>query len=213
MKFTKLYEKEQELLSKTNRMANLLVYCHLKDKYAYFKSECYDLERCMAEYLDMSEKTIKRAINDLKEVGLISTTKRGKVNIYSFPVLDEIEGGKPTINKSSIIEQEENQMEKEINNIEPQQEEDTQGNEEVNPIQDLINNDDEFYNVFKNCTDAIAVDRVEKNDKTIRSAQMAKVKLENLFREYNLKYDTQFIEEEIKDKVNSINEIKQYNAA
>ena len=90
--FTKLHKEERELLFKTNSVVAYEVYMHLKDKYNYFKTECYDLGRCISDYLDVPERTIKDAIKRLKTVGLISTTKKGKVNIYSFPILNKIEG-------------------------------------------------------------------------------------------------------------------------
>lgn len=90
--FTKLHKEERELLFKTNSVVAYEVYMHLKDKYSYFKAECYDLTRCISDYLDVPERTIKDAIKRLKTVGLISTTKKGKVNIYSFPILNKIEG-------------------------------------------------------------------------------------------------------------------------
>lgn len=90
--FTKLHKEERELLFKTNSVVAYEVYMHLKDKYSYFKAECYDLTRCISDYLDVPERTIKDAIKRLKTVGLISTTKKGKVNIYNFPILNKIEG-------------------------------------------------------------------------------------------------------------------------
>lgn len=90
--FTKLHKEERDLLFKTNSVVAYEVYMHLKDKYSYFKAECYDLTRCISDYLDVPERTIKDAIKRLKTVGLISTTKKGKVNIYSFPILNKIEG-------------------------------------------------------------------------------------------------------------------------
>lgn len=90
--FTKLHKEERELLFKTNSVVAYEVYMHLKDKYSYFKTECYDLGRCISDYLDVPERTVKDAIKRLKTVGLITTTKRGKVNIYNFPILNKIEG-------------------------------------------------------------------------------------------------------------------------
>jgi hypothetical protein len=90
--FTKLHKEERQLLFKTNSAVAYEVYMHLKDKYSYFKTECYDLRRCIAEYLDIPERTVKDAIKRLKKVGLITTKLNGKVNMYSFPILDKIEG-------------------------------------------------------------------------------------------------------------------------
>ena len=102
MKFTKLYDKERELLRKTNSVASYEVYMHLKNDYSYYKGDCYDLTKCISQYLDIPERTVKDAIKRLKEVGLISTTLRGKVSIYQFPILSQIENG------DVIIQQEDN---------------------------------------------------------------------------------------------------------
>lgn len=90
--FTKVYKEEDEKLRGCSyNVAS--VYFHLKNKRDYFKTDsCYDLTRCISEYMGISEITIKRAIATLKEIGLISTYKKGKVNMYSFPILDKIEG-------------------------------------------------------------------------------------------------------------------------
>ena len=104
--FTKLHKEERQLLFKTNSAVAYEVYMHLKDKYSYFKAECYDLKRCIAEYLDIPERTVKDAIKRLKKVGLITTKLKGKVNMYSFPILDKIEG-KQTIEENIPTEVEE----------------------------------------------------------------------------------------------------------
>lgn len=83
--FTKIYDEERKLLRKANNVNAYEVYMHLKNDNAYFKGEFYDLTRCMMEYLDMSESTLKRALKSLKDVGLIQTKKKGKVNIYTLP--------------------------------------------------------------------------------------------------------------------------------
>lgn len=93
--FTKIYKEEIDLLYETNSMAALKVYTHLKDKYRYFDKDCYDLTRCMSEHLDIKERTIKDVIKRLKEVGLITITKRGKVNVYGFPIVDKLENRVP----------------------------------------------------------------------------------------------------------------------
>lgn len=98
--FTKIYNEEKPLLNKTKSLAAFNVYMHLKDKYNYFKQSVYDYESYMAEYLDMSERTVKDAIKRLKNVGLIETKKEWvytngqpkSINIYSFPIVDKIEG-------------------------------------------------------------------------------------------------------------------------
>lgn len=90
--FTKIYKEERELLWKTNSIAAYEVYMHLKDKYSYFKEDCYDLEKCISTYLDIPHRTVREAIKRLKSVGLVTVTKRGKVNIYGFPIVDKLEG-------------------------------------------------------------------------------------------------------------------------
>ena len=93
--FTKIYDEEDKLLYKTNSVSCYRVYKHLKDKYSYFKEECYDLTKYMSEYLEMPEITIKKAIKKLKEVGLLTVSKKGKVNIYGFPIVDKLENRVP----------------------------------------------------------------------------------------------------------------------
>ena len=83
--FTKIYEKERELLRKANSVSAYEVYFHLKNDNSYFKKEFMDLNRCIAEYLDYSIDTVKRAMAKLKDVGLIQTKKKGKVNYYILP--------------------------------------------------------------------------------------------------------------------------------
>lgn len=96
--FTKVYKEEDvRLRGCSYNVAS--VYFHLKNKRDYFKSKnngsCYDLTKCISEYTGMCEKTIKRAIATLKKLGLISTVLKGKVNHYSFPILDAIENNTP----------------------------------------------------------------------------------------------------------------------
>ena len=101
--FTKLYKEERELLRKINTGAAYEVYMHLKDKYRYYDKDVYSYIKYMAEYLEMSERTIIRAIKKLKEVGLIEC-RRGwskdegapnSCNYYSFPIVDMIEKSEP----------------------------------------------------------------------------------------------------------------------
>lgn len=88
-KFTKIYKTERELLRKTGSVNAYEVYMHLKDSSSYYKGDFYDLTKCVAEYLDMPERSVKDAIKRLKEVGLIEISKRGKVNIYKLPYAQE----------------------------------------------------------------------------------------------------------------------------
>ena len=111
--FTKLYKEERELLRKINTGAAYEVYMHLKDKYRYYNKDVYSYMKCMAEYLEMSEITIKRTIKKLKEVGLIecrrewvkSDTVLKSSNYYSFPIVDMIEKSE---NKEEETPKEEN---------------------------------------------------------------------------------------------------------
>lgn len=97
--FTKLYKEERELLRKINTGAAYEVYMHLKDKYRYYDKDVYSYIKYMAEYLEMSERTIIRAIKKLKEVGLIECRREWSKgegvpkssNYYSFPIVDMIE--------------------------------------------------------------------------------------------------------------------------
>ena len=106
-KFTKVYEEEDARLRGCSyNVAS--VYFHLKNKRDYFKNKnqnngtCYDLTKYISEYTGICEKTVKRAIKTLKEIGLISTVIKGKVNHYSFPVLDAIENGTEIPEKQNI---------------------------------------------------------------------------------------------------------------
>lgn len=83
--FTKIYDKEEELLFQTNSVNAYRVYFHLKKDNSFFKGEFYDLRRCIAEHLNMPERTVKDAIKRLIKVGLIQTKKKGKVNYYILP--------------------------------------------------------------------------------------------------------------------------------
>lgn len=105
MLFTKVYKEEDvRLRGCSYNVAS--VYFHLKNKREYFKSKnngsCYDLTKYISEYTGICEKTVKRAIKTLKEIGLISTVIKGKVNHYSFPVLDAIENGTEIPEKQDI---------------------------------------------------------------------------------------------------------------
>lgn len=88
-KFTKIYESERKLLRKADNAAAYEVYMHLKNDSSYYKGEFYDLTKCIAEYLEISLSTTKRAIKALKEVGLIEVSKKGKVNVYKLPYAQE----------------------------------------------------------------------------------------------------------------------------
>lgn len=85
LRFTKIYDEERRLLRKANNVNAYEVYMHLKNDNSFYKNEFYDLTRCIAEYLDMSYDMVKRAMKKLKDVGLVQTTKKGKVNYYTLP--------------------------------------------------------------------------------------------------------------------------------
>ena len=97
--YTKLYKEEIDLIYKTNSIAALKVYTHLKDKYRYYKQDIYDYMSCMSQSLEMSERTIKDVIKRLKNVGLIECRREWvksdgapkSSNYYSFPIVDMIE--------------------------------------------------------------------------------------------------------------------------
>lgn len=84
-KITILNEKEKELLRATNSVIAYDLYFHLKDDDSFFKGEFYDLRRCIADYLNIPERTVKDVLKRLKDVGLIQTRKQGKVNLYTLP--------------------------------------------------------------------------------------------------------------------------------
>ena len=111
--FTKLYKEERELLRKINTGSAYEVYMHLKDKYRYYNTDVYSYMKCIAEYLEMSEITVKRTIKKLKEVGLIECRREWvksdgvpkSSNYYSFPIVDMIEKSE---NKEEETPKEEN---------------------------------------------------------------------------------------------------------
>lgn len=84
-KFTKIYDTESEKLFKTNSVSAFKIYFHLKNDSSYFKGEFYDLTRCIGEYLNIPERTVKDGIKRLIEVGLVEVKKKGKVNYYTLP--------------------------------------------------------------------------------------------------------------------------------
>lgn len=105
MLFTKVYKEEDvRLRGCSYNVAS--IYFHLKNKREYFKSKnngsCYDLTKYISEYTGIPQITVKRAIKTLKEIGLISTVIKGKVNHYSFPVLDAIENSTEIPEKQDI---------------------------------------------------------------------------------------------------------------
>ena len=139
--FTKLYKEERELLRKINTGAAYEVYMHLKDKYRYYNKDVYSYMKCIAEYLKMSEITVKRTVKKLKEVGLIecrrewvkSDTVLKSSNYYSFPIVDMIE-------KSEHKEKETPKEENNNTELQPNTEFDTEA--KISPNEpDLATND------------------------------------------------------------------------
>lgn len=111
-KYVKIYDKERELLFKTNSVTAYEVYFHLKGDNSYFKKEFMDLTRCIAEYLNIKERTVKDVIKRLIKVGLVQVKKKGKVNYYTLPY-DNIETintgkhGETNRNEETVIQHEE----------------------------------------------------------------------------------------------------------
>lgn len=139
--FTKIYDKEEELLFQTNSINAYRVYIHLKKDNSFFKKEFMDLRRCIADYLNMPERTVKDAIKRLIKVGLIQTKKKGKVNYYILPYDSQ---NKPIICKEDErkpdVQKEEQQTEQECPTvhtepiISPIYEEVEQSNRETNSV-------------------------------------------------------------------------------
>lgn len=140
MLFTKVYKEEDvRLRGCSYNVAS--VYFHLKNKRDYFKSKnngsCYDLTKHISKNTGMCERTIKRAIATLRELGLISTTLKGKVNHYSFPILDAIENNTPIEEVVKDIPSKPNKKEIEPNPYIEQNIEDN--NDKENNIEDMGN--------------------------------------------------------------------------
>ena len=105
-RFTKIYDKERELLYKTNSVTAYEVYFHLKGDNSYFKKEFMDLRRCIAAYLNIPERTVKDALQRLIKVGLIKTNKRGKVNYYTLPYDTDIKENRKEDEKKPDVQTE-----------------------------------------------------------------------------------------------------------
>lgn len=87
----RLKDKERELYEQLTG-AQKKVYLHLRNDRFHFKNiEFYDKQKMIAEYLDISEKTVKRAIKRLQEIGLLNVSKKWKVNKYTLPCYDNLE--------------------------------------------------------------------------------------------------------------------------
>lgn len=139
MLFTKVYKEEDvRLRGCSYNVAS--VYFHLKNKRDYFKSKnngtCYDLTKCISEYTEIPEVTVKRAIATLKKLGLISTVLKGKVNHYSFPILDAIENNIPI---EEVIKDIPSKTEKKQIEPKPYIEQNIEVNNEKKDIEDMGN--------------------------------------------------------------------------
>lgn len=189
--FTKIYREERELLWQTNSIAAYEVYMHLKDKYSYFKDDCYDLEKCISNYLDIPQRTIKDAIKRLKAVGLVTVTKRGKINVYGFPIVDKLEGKVKEEDMGmclGTIEELENKT------IEIQPDTEYVVKEEIEPENDNFSDKtydflDEYELIVKNCIRTLA-----SSDNEIWK-KSAKIKLINTLDDAGIKNGSREFEE------------------
>lgn len=189
--FTKIYGEERELLWQTNSIAAYEVYMHLKDKYSYFKDDCYDLEKCISNYLDIPHRTIKDAIKRLKAVGLVTVTKKGKVNVYGFPIVNKLEGKVKEEDMGmclGTIEELENKT------IEIQPDTEHVVKEEIEPENDNFSDKtydflDEYELIVKNCIRTLA-----SSDNEIWK-KSAKIKLINTLDDAGIKNGSREFEE------------------
>lgn len=86
-----LTDKEQELYNQLTT-SQKRVYLHLRSDRFHFKStDFFDKQTMIAEYLEISEITVKRAIKRLQEIGLLNVSKKWKVNKYTLPCYDNLE--------------------------------------------------------------------------------------------------------------------------
>lgn len=144
-RFTKIYDKERELLFKTNSVTAYEVYFHLKGDNSYFKKEFMDLRRCIAAYLNIPERTVKDALQRLVKVGLVKTNKRGKVNYYTLPYDTDIkkdrkEDEQPIIQKTGEEDKEQlNRREEQTGSKESEiLSEETEGGNEEYVVEEYI---------------------------------------------------------------------------
>lgn len=202
--FTKLYKEERELLKQTNSVNCYEVYMHLKDKYNYFNENCYDLTKCISEYLDIPQRSVKDAIKRLKEVGLIKTVKRGKVNIYSFPIINKIEKGIVTIEETTTPPAEE---EKPIIPIEIEKAQDDE--EEMmfatTTVEDVMNNPDLSFLLDENEITledevAIAANRLSNINDVAQYYKEMNSTVTKLHIKYNV--SKKYVDEMINNKIN-----------
>lgn len=213
--FTKIYREERELLRKINTGAAYEVYMHLKDKYNYFKQDVYDYIGFIAEHLEMSERTIIRTIKKLKEVGLIESKRvwaytNGQpksINIYSFPIVDKIEGKTADDTKAQqTIERESRQSDTEVVTKEETQPQNADLNDNFDNyserLSDLI--DDNIAKI-RQSTDILAQKRIEIGSQMDNTVAFHRNVLFDLRK--RLGWDTkdgidfqQFIDEEINRK-------------
>lgn len=184
--FTKIYGEERELLWQTNSIAAYEVYMHLKDKYSYYKDDCYDLEKCISNYLDIPQRTIKDAIKRLKAVGLVTVTKRGKINVYGFPIVDKLEG--------KVKEEDMGKCLGTIEELKQQTDTEYVVKEEIEPENDNFSDKtydflDEYELIVKNCIRTLA-----SSDNEIWK-KSAKIKLINTLDDAGIKNGSREFEE------------------
>lgn len=92
MRFFQVYDAEMEALDRVDNYIAFKIYVRLRNKYTLYKKAPYDLQERIAQDLDVSIKTVGRALKSLKEAGLIDykrTEKMGK-NAFTFPLYDFI---------------------------------------------------------------------------------------------------------------------------
>lgn len=245
MLFTKVYKEEDvRLRGCSYNVAS--VYFHLKNKRDYFKSKnngsCYDLTKCISEYTGMCEKTIKRAIATLKKLGLISTVLKGKVNHYSFPILDAIENNTPIEEVIKNTTDLSYSNDEEVEQPQPIRDNAAEslkmGNNEIaedntymerkpsmeiatskqdsnmERLQYVINTDDDFYKVYNNCIKAVAEYKLSNGDIIkANSKDMAMQKLKNLCHSYQIPYNEETYNFILKDVNYSISNMGSYSVA
>lgn len=201
--FTKVYKEEDvRLRGCSYNVAS--VYFHLKNKRDYFKSKnngsCYDLTKHISKNTGICEKTIKRAIATLRELGLISTVIKGKVNHYSFPILDAIENNIPI---EEVIKDDSNKTEEKQIEPEPYTKQNIEDNIEEKDIEDMgnllvFNQTTEKYEYPNKTKEEIKEKVIKNNLPTVQIAATAQTPSIPTFEEV-LKYEKDAIENIIKD--------------
>lgn len=206
MLFTKVYKEEDvRLRGCSYNVAS--VYFHLKNKRDYFKKKnngtCYDLIKYISEYMGISESTIKRAIATLKELGLIEATIKGKVNHYSFPILEAIERGEtPQVSMPQQVEEKPTEElktpNKDITHMTPindmdnmettpistddiEEEFETEEQKYGSRVMDFV---DRYYDILENIVKAKVINTLTPTAENSLVSQSADIKLKDLVIEY-----------------------------